>query len=143
MILDEHFCLINVIKNSYKIMETKNTNFKKQLGNHGENLAVLHLEKNNYQILERNFRAGRGEIDIIAQQNNILVFVEVKTKKHGNFGDPITWVTKNKQRQIGRVAQAYLINNNINDLDCRFDVITLTWVDKNWQIDHIENAFWL
>ena len=116
---------------------------KQDIGKYGENLAVLDLEKKNYQILETNFRAGRGEIDIIAQKDNTLVFLEVKTKKHGDFGDPIYWVTRNKQRQIGRVAQAYLIEKAINDLDCRFDVITVTWEKGAWRINHIENAFWL
>ena len=121
---------------------SKNTE-KKDLGREGEQLAILHLEKKNYQILEKNFRAGRGEIDIIAQQDNIIAFIEVKTKKYGDFGDPITWVPKSKQRQIGRVAQAYLIQKSINNLDCRFDVITLTYEEGAWCINHIKNAFWL
>ena len=118
-------------------------NPKKNLGNQGEKLATLHLEKNGYQILETNFRAGRGEIDIIAQKDDTLVFIEVKTKKYGDFGDPINWVTRSKQRQIGRIAQAYLIKKGIKNLDCRFDVITLTWDKGTWDINHIENAFWL
>ena len=116
---------------------------KKDIGDQGEKLAFLYLEKKGYQILETNFRAGRGEIDIIARNSNTLIFIEIKTKKFGDFGDPITWVTKSKQRQIGRVAQAYLIKKGIQNLDCRFDVITLTWEAGSWQLNHIENAFWL
>lgn len=120
----------------------KNTS-KKDLGNLGEKLAIGHLKKKGYQILDKNFRYGRGEIDIIAQKNNVIIFVEVKTKKFGDFGDPITWVTRTKQRQIGRIAQAYLVKMQIKNLDCRFDVITITWEKGNWQINHLENAFWL
>lgn len=119
---------------------SKNT---KDTGKIGEDLAASYLENNGYKILNRNFRAGRGEIDIIALHNNVQVFIEVKTKKHGDFGDPITWVTRSKQRQIGRIAQAYLLQFGITDRDCRFDVITVKWDKGTWKINHIENAFWL
>lgn len=117
--------------------------YKQQIGNAGEKIAVSHLESHGYSILDRNFKAGRGEIDIIAMQENILVFIEVKTKKHGDFGDPITWVTRNKQRQIGRVSQAYLLQHAVQDMDIRFDVITLEWKNGAYHLEHIENAFWL
>jgi len=123
-------------------MAEKN-NFKQEIGKEGENIAANHLESRGYTILDRNFRAGRGEIDIIAKQGSVLAFVEVKTKKHGDFGDPVYWVTKNKQRQIGRIAKAYLQQRAIEDMDIRFDVITLDWKEGAYQLDHIENAFWL
>jgi len=113
------------------------------VGQTGERLAALHLTNNNYEILATNYRAGHGEIDIIARKDNLIIFVEVKTKKFGDFGEPINWVTRSKQRQIGKIAQAYLIRNGIHDMDCRFDVITLTWDKGTYQIEHIENAFWL
>jgi len=116
---------------------------KKTVGNQGEKLAITHLEQNGYEILDKNYRAGHGEIDIIARIGSILVFVEVKTKKFGDFGDPVTWVTRSKQRQIGKIAQAYILQKQITNMDYRFDVIALTWDSGSWKIDHIENAFWL
>ncbi len=118
-------------------------NDRSAIGKEGEKLAQAYLKKNGYQIIETNYRYGRGEIDIIAEINNMLVFVEVKTKKHGDFGDPINWVRRGKQRQIGTVARGYLYEKNITDKDCRFDVITLTWEAGAYKINHIENAFWL
>lgn len=119
------------------------SNSTKDIGKLGESLAVVHLKQNEYEIIETNFRAGRGEIDIIARKENILAFIEVKTKKFGDFGDPIHWVTRGKQRQIGRIAQAYLLKTAITGVDFRFDVITVTWYEGTWKIKHIENAFWL
>jgi len=118
-------------------------NDRSAVGKEGETLAQAYLEKNGYQLIETNYRYSRGEIDIIAEINNMLVFVEVKTKKHGDFGNPINWVRRGKQRQIGTVARGYLYENNIADKDCRFDVITLTWEAGAYKINHIENAFWL
>ena len=116
---------------------------KPSVGRIGENLAVSHLEKKDYSILERNYRFGHGEIDIIAEKDNMLIFIEVKTKKHGDFGDPINWIKRSKQLQIGRIARSYLYERNITDRDCRFDVILVTWEKGLWKINHIENAFWL
>lgn len=113
------------------------------VGKIGEDLAANFLEKNGYSILERNYRFGHGELDIIAEKNNMLIFIEVKTKKHGDFGDPIYWVTRGKQQQMGRIARGYLYERNIADRDCRFDVVLVTWEQGLWNIRHIENAFWL
>ena len=118
-------------------------NKQSSVGKIGEDLAANFLEKNGYSILERNYRFGHGELDIIAEKNNMLIFIEVKTKKHGDFGDPINWIKRSKQLQIGRIARGYLYERGITDLDCRFDVILVTWEHGLWKIDHIENAFWL
>ena len=99
---------------------------KLPVGKLGEQLAFSFLENKNYTILEKNYRFGRGEIDIIAEDDNMLVFIEVKTKKFGDFGDPITWVPRSKQRQIGTVAKGYLYEKNITNQDCRFDVLENT-----------------
>ena len=113
------------------------------VGKQGEKIAQDYLSKKGYTIVEKNYRFGRGEIDIIVEKDNVLIFVEVKTKKFGDFGDPINWVPRRKQRQIGTIAKGYLFENEVTDKDCRFDVITLNWQKGAWQIDHIENAFWL
>ena len=113
------------------------------LGNWGEQRAAEFLEKLGYQIIDRNFRYGHGEIDIIADDNGMLVFVEVKTQKSDTMGEAFNWVTRKKQRQIGRVALAYLSVNEIKDRDCRFDVIAVAKGLNGVEIKHIVNAFWL
>ncbi len=116
---------------------------KTSTGEEGEQLALEFLKKKKYQILERNYRFGKGEIDIIAKQGETLVFIEVKTQKHGDFGDPIYWINRRKQRQIGMIAKGYLYEKDIDEHDCRFDVITLTWEKGAYVINHIEDAFWM
>lgn len=113
------------------------------IGKQGEQIAANYIEQKGYQIVERNYRFGRGEIDIIAEQENMLIFIEVKTKKFGDFGDPIQWINRRKQRQIGTVARGYLYEKKIDNRDCRFDVITLKWENGAYEINHIENAFWI
>jgi putative endonuclease len=118
-------------------------NKQPSVGKIGEDLAAKFLEEKGYNIIERNYRFGHGELDIIAEKDNILIFIEVKTKKHGDFGDPINWIKRGKQLQMGRIARGYLYERNITDRDCRFDVVLVNWEHGLWKIDHIENAFWL
>ncbi len=106
-------------------------------------MAVAFLKNKNFEILEKNYRWARGEIDIVARKNGVLVFVEVKTARSRNFGAPETWVTPRKQQQIGMVAERYLQEREIHDTDCRFDVIAVQSHLGQWRIKHIENAFWL
>jgi len=112
-------------------------------GRQGEDLAAKFLLQHSYAILQRNYRWARGEIDIVAEKDGILVFVEVKTARGDAFGNPETWVTARKQEQIGLVAQRYLQEKEIQNMDCRFDVIAVKAHGQHWQIKHIENAFWL
>jgi putative endonuclease len=118
-------------------------NKQPSVGKIGEDLTAKFLEEKGYNIIERNYRFGHGELDIIAEKDNILIFIEVKTKKHGDFGDPINWIKRGKQLQMGRIARGYLYERNITDRDCRFDVVLVNWEHGLWKIDHIENAFWL
>ncbi len=115
----------------------------KQLGRRGEDFAADFLRRNNYLILARNYRFARGEIDIIAKQDDTLVFVEVKTAASTTYGEPQAWVTERKQQQIGMVAERYLQEHEIDDVSCRFDVIAVQAFGSQWQIKHIEDAFWL
>lgn len=109
----------------------------------GESLAVAHFKARGYKILAQNYRAMRGEIDLIAQDGQFIVFVEVKTRKSLKFGVPQAAVTKQKQRQISKVALAYLQAKNLWDTPCRFDVIGihLTHQSELLRLDHIEGAF--
>lgn len=108
-----------------------------KLGVSGEVKAKKYLEKNKYRILECNYKTELGEIDIIAKQKNIIVFVEVKTRTSDIFGLPRESVTLHKQNKIKQVATQYLQKNKLLDSYVRFDVIDIL-ADK---LTHIPNAF--
>ena len=111
---------------------------KRQVGADYENMACDYLKGKGYEIMERNYRAYKGEIDIIARDKNYLVFVEVKYRAKNSFGYSAEAVGVHKQKIIYRVAESYLMLHN-EDLNkpCRFDVIA---IDNN-EINHIINAF--
>lgn len=111
--------------------------FNKITGDKGEIIAQNHLKKNKFRILETNFRSKMGEIDIIAQKKEQIVFIEVKTRKSAEFGRPSEAVNSHKQWKIRKVAEEYLLKNKLTDYPCRFDVIEV--LDD--EINHIENAF--
>lgn len=120
-------------------MSTQNN---KKVGGRGEDIAVDYLTNKNFEIIERNYHYGHGEIDIIAKDNDILVFIEVKTRKNLEFGPPELSITKNKQRQIKRIAEAYLFEKEIKNTDCRIDVVAIMIKSKlPPKINHIKNAF--
>ncbi|MBN1780669.1 YraN family protein [bacterium] len=116
--------------------------YKRKIGKYGEDLAVDYLKSLQYQIVVRNYRINRGEIDIIARDKNTLVFVEVKTGSSDRFGSPELWVDRRKQVQIGRLAVAYCTKNHIEDTDCRFDVVAVTLDGQEPGIEHFKDAFW-
>ena len=110
-------------------------------GRRGEDLAAEDLARRGYRILHRGYRAAGGEIDIVAHRQDILAFVEVKTATSSSFGPPETWVTPEKQRQIARVARAYLQRHTHPGWIPRFDVIALHLCEEGHSIRHIEGAF--
>ena len=109
----------------------------------GESLAVKHLKARGCEILARNYRALRGEIDLIVQDGEFTVFVEVKTRRSLKFGLPQAAVTWQKQRQISKVALAYLQAHNLLDAPCRFDVIAIHLSPQLelLHLEQIESAF--
>jgi putative endonuclease len=112
------------------------------LGKSGEKIAFNYLKDNKYKIIARSYRLFKGEIDIIASVQKTLVFVEVKTRKSTDYGFPEESVTPSKQRQIRKIAQGFLAKNNLQDVECRFDVISLSFDEKEgYSIRHIKNAF--
>ena len=112
------------------------------LGKSGEEIALHHLKNKKYKIIAKSYRLFRGEIDIIAFDRKTLVFVEVKTRKSRDFGLPEESVTPSKQQQIKKIAQGFLAKNNLQDVECRFDVISLSFDEKErYTIRHIKNAF--
>lgn len=117
---------------------------KKKIGNKGEELAADLLTKKNYNIIDKNYRFGKGEIDIICEdpENKNLVFVEVKSRTNLNFGDPIYALTKRKMAQLRKIADAYLYEKKIDNIDCRFDVVTILYkLKEKPEIKHYINAF--
>ncbi|EFK39449.1 putative TIGR00252 family protein, partial [Peptoniphilus sp. oral taxon 836 str. F0141] len=104
-----------------------------------ESLATDFLQKKNYIILDRNYRALGTEIDIIAKDGEELVFVEVKTRRNHRFGEAYEAVTEFKMRNIIQTANVYIYKHELYNTQVRFDVIEVYINEK--RINHIENAF--
>ncbi len=112
-----------------------------ELGQKGEELATNHLIKAGFRIAFRNFKWGRNEIDIIAEKNDVIVFAEVKTRSEDFQMHPSTAVTREKQRSIINAADGYIRRFNVNK-NARFDIITVIKKEADFEIDHIEGAFY-
>lgn len=110
-------------------------------GDLGEKLACEYLIKNNYTILETNFTTKIGEIDIIAKEDDIVVFVEVKTRKGSKYGRPHEAVNYKKMQKIIKVAENYILYKNKDDVQYRFDIIEVL-LNEASKINHIKDAFW-
>lgn len=112
------------------------------IGYRGETAACKSLKSKKYKIIKRNYRKKCGEIDIVAQKEETLIFVEVKTRKNDEYGAPCEFVTRPKQEKIIKTAKFFITENNI-DANVRFDVIEV-YHDENKIVKtvHIENAFW-
>ncbi len=111
------------------------------LGKKGEDLAAEHLKGLGYKILRRNWKSGRNEIDIIAENKDFIVFVEVKTRSEDFQVDPKDAVNREKQRSMIFCADNYIKWNNVSK-ECRFDVVTVIMSQDSHKIDHIEDAFY-
>jgi putative endonuclease len=111
-------------------------------GREGEDLACEHLKRLGIQIVQRNYRYKHGEIDIVAREERTWLFIEVKTCQTPQFGQPETWVTSRKQKQIAKIAQAYLQQHHIENMDCRFDVVAIDLQQGTPQIQYFKDAFW-
>ncbi len=107
------------------------------LGRLGEKEAEKYLTSQNYRIIARNFRTRNGEIDLVAQENNILVFVEVKTRKNNLFGLPEEAITPAKIRALIRSAQYYLLIHNQSLTSYRIDVVSIK-LDENDKPEQIK-----
>ncbi|MFC1894619.1 YraN family protein [Candidatus Dependentiae bacterium] len=116
-------------------------NFRIKLGNKGEQIIAKFLEKNNFEILQQNYKSKFGEIDLIAQKDNLIAFVEVKTRKKAYF--PISnVVTISKQKKISKTANLFISKNKIYNKICRFDVATVISDNNEYKINYIKNAFY-
>ena len=117
------------------------SNWTKMLGKSGEDFAAEFLAEHGYKILARNFRVhATAEIDIIAQIDETIVFVEVKTRSTNRFGNPAESVTIKKQQKIFTAAEIFLQQNDL-DKSCRFDVIEVFARRNGFSANHIVDAF--
>ncbi|HIP35732.1 MAG TPA: endonuclease [Crocinitomix sp.] len=112
-----------------------------ELGKKGERLAKRFLIEKGYKILATNYRFKHLEVDIIAQQGEELIVVEVKTRQNEYLAGPEVTVTKSKQKAIVKVANAYVVENDI-DLEIRFDIVSIILNDNETKIEHLEDAFY-
>jgi len=111
------------------------------LGKEGEDQATEHLKKAGYKILSRNWKWGKYEIDIIAENKDYIIFAEVKTRTADFQMHPTTAINSEKQRSIIWAAEGYLKKFNV-DKESRFDVITIIKKGEQFETDHIEGAFY-
>ncbi|MBW2408602.1 MAG: YraN family protein [Deltaproteobacteria bacterium] len=116
-------------------------NQKQIIGEAGEAIAARHLKKNGYRIIETNYRTELGEIDLIARDKDTIVFVEVKSRRSWQFGNPKAAVTPQKQRKISMVALQYLKSIHRSNASARFDVAAVTITRDKPRIEIIKNAF--
>jgi putative endonuclease len=111
------------------------------LGQKGEDIAADHLRKKGFNILHRNWKSGKRELDIVAENKDYIVFVEVKTRADNYQIHPRHAVTSEKQRSIIYAAEGYIKRYNINK-DSRFDIVTVISDGKSIEVEHIEDAFY-
>ncbi|WDF59965.1 YraN family protein [Flavobacterium sp. KACC 22758] len=116
-----------------------------ELGKLGEDLAAEHLEKENYKILERNWVYKNAEVDIIAQKENILVVVEVKTRSSLDFGSPQDFVKPKKIQLLIKAVNAYINYREKDfeeDINVRFDMVAIHKNGESFAIEHLTDAFY-
>lgn len=117
--------------------------YNKDIGNYGENLAIEFIKSKSYKILEQNYTNRYGEIDIIALKDDLLVFIEVKSRYSTSFGNPLEAVTYSKQKRIYKLSSYYILLNNYNNFNVRFDVIEILFntLNQTYMLNHMEDAF--
>jgi putative endonuclease len=117
-----------------------NKKANKKKGDWGEKLAAAYLIEKGYSIIEKQWQYARYEIDLIAQKDNLMVFVEVKTRFSAEYGEPWTAVNLNKQRKICRSADYYLRFFRV-DAEPQFDIVSIVRAEGTTKITHLERAF--
>lgn len=115
----------------------------REKGDWGEEVASRYLINNNYRILHRNYRTAVGEVDIIANVERTVVFVEVKSARKEPTVAPELRINAAKQRRLYRIANHYIANNPRDDADYQMDVIVVIGTSNKYRIRHHKNAFYL
>jgi putative endonuclease len=115
---------------------------RKSLGKKGEELAASYLQKRQkYQILQRNYRCVFGEVDIVAKDRDVLTFIEVRTRKSEDYGNPKESITKRKQDQLSKVALEFINKYDAHHMKARFDVVAVYLLPQTERIELIKDAF--
>ena len=112
-----------------------------ELGKKGEQLAVDFLLENDYEIVERNYRFDKAEVDIIASKEDTLAIVEVKTHSTIDFGNPQDFVKPKQIKRLVKAVDEYVTVNEL-DVEIRFDIIAVVKEKKGFKIEHLKNAFY-
>ncbi len=110
---------------------------RKQLGAIGEAAAVRLLVRSGYKIRHRNFRCPLGELDLVAEERGVLVFIEVKTRTTAEFGVPLEAVSPAKQRRLVRLATYYLAGRRLLERPCRFDAVSVV-ISPSGRVETVE-----
>ncbi len=116
-------------------------NKNQAFGSKGESLAIKALKKRGYRIVTQNYRNRLGEIDIIALEGDVIVFVEVKARRSWRFGNPKWAVTPDKQRKISLVALSFLKETGQMNSRARFDVVAIDSSGETPVVEIVQNAF--
>ena len=115
---------------------------RRLFGQEGEAAAERYLRRKGYRIVARNLRSSLGELDLVAEDGQVLVFVEVKARRTGQFGGAIHAVDRQKQHKLIRLAAQFLAQRHWMDRSCRFDVVLLeSRGSATLRVEHIQNAF--
>ncbi len=113
-----------------------------RLGRRGEELAARHLEARGWTVLERNYRAGRKEVDLVARKGDVVAFVEVKSRSTHGFGDPLESITWKKRREIAEVARSWRRHHPRGHPVLRFDAVAVHFGGVGApRIEHLEDAW--
>ena len=114
---------------------------RQALGKRGEDLACEELTRRGYTIVDRRFRTRCGELDIVARDADVLVFVEVKARTGRNFGTPLESITWQKRQRLSAMAEAYLCARRLAGSACRFDVVAILEEQGGHTVELIKGAF--
>lgn len=111
-----------------------------EIGKLGEDLACKYLQDKGYKIIERNFEARQGEIDIIAKEQNELVFIEVKTRSNISYGKPAEAVNEIKQNHLIKTIEYYVYSRHLEDEFIRIDIIEIYLLKNKYRVNHIKQV---
>jgi putative endonuclease len=127
-------------RHSYLVRVTKTTD---AFGELGERIAVRWLERAGWRILSRRYRSGRRDIDVVAERDGLIAFVEVKARTGEAFGSPVEAVHRRKQRELAKSAQTWIDRHGRTGESYRFDVMGVLLKERRVYIRHIPGAFQL
>ena len=111
------------------------------LGREGERIAENYLKEKGYRLVERNYRCPMGELDLIALDRRVIVFIEVKTRSDFRFGAPTESVHPRKQRKMIQAALYFLSRHRLHGREARFDVVGVSLATGRPEVEHVQNAF--